>query len=448
MKHISSFLLVLMLVAFGSINTFAEVSELYEVEINERGLYYSRSIFSVLTLYDECCDFTTMYDYACNNGGVIFSFYGEQEWIIQMCKRIVEGNGILKGVSISMTLSNGSIISTNKGDAMMTDYAMSEFSVDHGNYFSLAYDPWYCSIDGVTHYNPTYNYFTRLRTYDIISLAIEGNIINFSKRRTAFHIDNMMNEIAKKGGYQKNMGKRMQLNDVASIQINGNTFTINGATFEMVLVEGGTFSMGSSDKDPWANEIPSHNVTLSNYYIGQTEVTQGLWKAVMGNNPSEYQGDDFPVNCVSWNDCQLFISKLNNMTGKHFRLPTEAEWEFAAKGGNNSHGYKYSGSNNVDEVAWVKENSDKKPHPVGTKSANELGVYDMSGSVNEWCNDWFDYYTDEAQINPLGPSKGYERVVRGGSWIGWENESLISRRYKICEQFGRFTTGFRLVLAP
>lgn len=185
------------------------------------------------------------------------------------------------------------------------------------------------------------------------------------------------------------------------------TFTVNGVSFKMITVEGGTFTMGASDDDEEAyyNEKPAHEVTLSSYSIGETEVTQALWLAVMGSNPSRFTGDlTRPVECVSWNDCQAFIIKLNQLTGKTFRLPTEAEWEIAARGGNESMGYKYAGGNDINEVAWYRGNSSSKTHPVATKAPNELGLYDMSGNVFEWCSDWYDSYTDaDGQTNPQGP---------------------------------------------
>ena len=197
------------------------------------------------------------------------------------------------------------------------------------------------------------------------------------------------------------------------------TFYANGVPFEMVEVRGGTFRMGATSEqgcDAYDWEKPVHSVTLSGYYIGKTEVTQALWKAVMGSNPSYFKGDDLPVECVSWDDCQEFIRKLNSLTGQHFRLPTEAEWEFACRGGNNSLGYKYSGSDNIDNVAWYDGNSGDKTHPVATKSANELGIYDMSGNVWEWCCDWYGDYTSGALTNPKGPESGSDRVDRGGCW--------------------------------
>lgn len=197
------------------------------------------------------------------------------------------------------------------------------------------------------------------------------------------------------------------------------TLTVNGIKYNMVWVDGGTFRMGATpeqDSDAYSDEKPVHSVTLSSYYIGKTEVTQALWKVVMGNNPSYFKGDNLPVEDVSWNDCQAFIRKLNSLTGQNFRLPTEAEWEFACRGGNNSRGYKYSGSNYIDNVAWYRDNSGGKTHSVATKLPNELGIYDMSGNVWEWCSDWKGYYSSGAQIDPKGPYDGSSRVHRGGSW--------------------------------
>ncbi|MBR4312792.1 MAG: formylglycine-generating enzyme family protein [Bacteroidaceae bacterium] len=200
------------------------------------------------------------------------------------------------------------------------------------------------------------------------------------------------------------------------------TYTVNGVSFTMVDVEGGTFTMGATSEqgsDAKSDEKPAHKVTLNNYSIGETEVTQALWQAVMGTNPSNFKGDlQCPVEQVSWNDCQTFIKKLNQLTGENFRLPTEAEWEYAARGGKSSKGYKYSGSNTIGDVAWYTSNSSSKTHAVKTKQPNELGIYDMSGNVYEWCSDWYDhdYYSSSAQTNPTGPSSGSSRVLRGGSW--------------------------------
>ncbi len=197
------------------------------------------------------------------------------------------------------------------------------------------------------------------------------------------------------------------------------TFTVNGVSFTMRPVEGGTFQMGATSEqgsDAFDWEKPVHSVSLNDYYIGETEVTQALWKAVMGSNPSNWQGDNLPVENVSWDDCQEFIRKLNQKTGKNFRLPTEAEWEYAARGGRKSKGYKYAGSNSIGNIAWYNDNSGRKTHPVKGKAANELGLYDMSGNVWEWCQDWYGDYNSGSQSNPTGPSTGSYRVLRGGGW--------------------------------
>lgn len=194
------------------------------------------------------------------------------------------------------------------------------------------------------------------------------------------------------------------------------TFTVNRVQFTMVAVEGGTFTMGATSEqggDADEDEKP-HEVTLSDYYIGQTEVTQALWKAVMGSNPSSHKGDNLPVENVSWYDCRVFIQVLNQLTGKQFRLPTEAEWEYAARGGRKSQGYKYAGGNNIGSVAWYKYNSGGNTHPVGMKQPNERGIYDMSGNVWEWCSDWYGDYTSSSLSDPQGPSSGSRRVGRGG----------------------------------
>ena len=192
-------------------------------------------------------------------------------------------------------------------------------------------------------------------------------------------------------------------------------FTVNGVSFKMIAVKGGTFQMGSDDGIDIAK--PVHQVTLSDYYIGETEVTQELWTAVMGSNHSYFTGNiQHPVENLWWDDCQTFISRLNELTGATFRLPTEAQWEYAARGGNKSKGYTYSGSNVIDDVAWYLDNSSSTTHPVKTKAPNELGIYDMTGNVLEWCSDWYGSYSFAAQTDPTGPSTGSIRVNRGGSF--------------------------------
>lgn len=235
---------------------------------------------------------------------------------------------------------------------------------------------------------------------------------------------------------------------ITSTSSDKTTYTVNDVSFTMVKVAGGTFTMGSPDSDSEASkdEKPAHPVTLSSFSIGETEVTQALWQAVMGRNPSKFTGNlQYPVENVSWYDCQEFIRKLNSITGITFRLPTEAEWEYAARGGSQSRGYKYSGSNTLDDVAWYKDNSSSTPQPVKAKWRNELGLYDMSGNVWEWCADWegYTYYASSPQSNPKGPSSGDYRVCRGGSWC-------FARGFRVAERHSyspswRNDTGLRLV---
>ena len=237
---------------------------------------------------------------------------------------------------------------------------------------------------------------------------------------------------------------------------NVETFDVNGVTFNMVKVEGGTFLMGDTlelfDFGFGGDERPVHEVTLSDYYIGETEVTQALWQAVMGSNPSEFKGNDLlPVECVSWDDCQEFIAKLNTLTGRQFRLPTEAQWEYAARGGNRSEGYIFSGRDNLDDVGWYCDNADlfvddRGLRQVATKAPNELGLYDMSGNVYEWCQDWLGEYGKYAQTNPTGPSWGTYRVVRGGDWRSLTEFCLVSYRLGSIPQHGVDVLGLRLAL--
>ena len=224
----------------------------------------------------------------------------------------------------------------------------------------------------------------------------------------------------------------------------------NGITIDMVKVEAGTFMMGAtSEKQGPIDWNPVHQVTLTNdYYMGKYEVTQILWKTVMGSNPSFFKGDDLPVENVSWKDCQKFISKLSRVTGRKFRLPTEAEWEYAARGGKKSRGYQYSGSSNISDVAWYDENSGRKTHPVGMKQANELGIFDMTGNVLEWCQDWYGLcYSRSSQTNPTGAVKGWDRVSRGGNSAYDARSCVSSQRFHAPPGIRTGDFGFRLVLS-
>ena len=237
---------------------------------------------------------------------------------------------------------------------------------------------------------------------------------------------------------------------VYDIIINGDpfkTYTANGVKFNMIDVAGGTFQMGKSAMG--SNIEPVHNVTLSPYSIGQTEVTQELWETVMGSNPSEHQGNNLPVTNVSWKECKHFASRLtallaDQLGGKEFRLPTEAEWEYAAKGGDKTKGYLYSGSDYADDVAWYYLPYDDSPCAVATKQANELGIYDMSGNVAEWCFDWSDAYSAEDQTDPIGPATGDARVIRGGYYSG--DNYGIRTTYRLRATSPDVTIGLRLAL--
>lgn len=225
------------------------------------------------------------------------------------------------------------------------------------------------------------------------------------------------------------------------------TFTVDSVTFTMIGVEGGTFTMGATTEilEPYNDELPTHEVTLSTFMMGETEVTQALWDAVMGYNPSQFLQPDLPVDNVSWEDCVDFIDELNNLTHRKFRLPTEAEWEYACRGGQKSHHTPFSGSNMLDEVGWFKGNCEK-PQPVRQLAPNELGLYDMSGNVWEWCNDYYAPYREDSSVNPQGPAEGNYHLCRGGCWSGGERGCSPTTRSRM--KFGgrRNVVGFRLAL--
>lgn len=230
-----------------------------------------------------------------------------------------------------------------------------------------------------------------------------------------------------------------------------------GCQFNMVFVEGGSFYMGSQsldtaalnyDPEAHADEAPVHKVTLDGYYIATTEVTQALWLYVTGTTQYFYNewGPNYPAYNVHWNDCRKFIKELNRYTGLKFRLPTEAEWEYAARGGKYSRGYRYSGSDYIDEVGWCWQNSRNMVHEVAQKRPNELGIYDMSGNVREWCNDWADVYTEDDQINPQGPVGGNFRMVRGGSRYNAPRACRSTYRWCYYDYTSDNLTGLRLVM--
>ena len=219
------------------------------------------------------------------------------------------------------------------------------------------------------------------------------------------------------------------------------TMTAAGQSFTMVFVEGGTFQMGSPDG---RDTMPVHPVTLDSYWIGQTQVTQELWEAVMGSNPAHFRGEKLPVETVTLSDCHVFIERLNALTGLTFRLPSEAEWEYAARGGQLSHGYTYAGSDNIDDVAWY-DNVDR-PQPVAQKKPNELGVYDMSGNICEWCEDIYEAYTEAPQINPQGAASGTYHLARGGGWNRGGHMCKVYDRGNYRPEYASNAVGLRLIL--
>ena len=229
------------------------------------------------------------------------------------------------------------------------------------------------------------------------------------------------------------------------------TFYLNGVGFMMQRIEGGTFTMGATEEqteNAVENEYPAHEVTVSSFYISQIQVTRQLWLEVMGSIPHNYAYNFCnPVTWVTWNECQEFITKLNQRMDASFRLPTEAEWEYAARGGNLSNGFKYAGSNNIDEVGWCSSNSGMSTHNVAMKKENELGLFDMSGNVFEWCQDFYGNYSSEPQTNPTGPESGSFHVLRGGSYYEGPNSCRVSYRAYNFAGSSYWYIGFRLAMS-
>lgn len=226
-------------------------------------------------------------------------------------------------------------------------------------------------------------------------------------------------------------------------------YRINGVRFTMKYVEGGTFMMGASDNDSIADsdERPAHKVTVGDFYIGETEVTQELWKAVMGKNPAKIKGENWPIENVSYKKCLEFVEKLSEMTGRHFRLPTEAEWEYAARGGKYSKGYLYAGSNDVEKVAWLHNDTLWTRHmPVASKQPNELGIYDMSGSVWEWCDTPYEPYSGDKGMFFTRLIRSRFKVVRGSGFRGYAQYARVSNRYCNAVWRNDHTIGLRIAM--
>ena len=295
------------------------------------------------------------------------------------------------------------------------------------------------------------------RTPDVFrNLLVGTHTLKISKAGYGDHTERVTiaeNQPSAVSGKLDRLSNSVSLSSNTSVSQTGSNivkeeFNVKGVKFNMIRVEGGTFSMGATPEmeKPYKDEKPAHEVTLSTYYMGETEVTQALWQAVMGSNPSFFKGDNLPVESVSWDDCQVFISKLNQLTGRRFSMPTEAQWEYASRGGNKSRHTQYSGSNNIDEVAWYDGNSGIKTHPVGLKQKNELGLYDMSGNVWEWCSDKYGNYSSSSQTNPTGPSSGDDRVFRGGGWFFGPGGCRSSSRFHNLPSCRNGDLGLRLAL--
>ena len=276
------------------------------------------------------------------------------------------------------------------------------------------------------------------------TIFIDGNFVGISPLTATISFDK---HIIKAVHEDKEISKMITVSQsgetiTVHLAFFGNkTITVNGISFEMIAVEGGTFTMGCTYEqggDGEDDEKPTHNVTLNDYYIGMYEVTQELWYAIMGTTVKQQrdksdkysltgEGNNYPMYYISWDECQEFIEKLNKETGLIFRLPTEAEWEYAARGGNKSGGYKYSGSNDIEDVAWYRDNSGNHTHQVGTKLPNELGIYDMNGNVQEWCQDRYGLYSSGSHTNPTGPgsTSGPCRVRRGGGFYDIAGNDIL-----------------------
>ena len=317
-----------------------------------------------------------------------------------------DGDKLTELVYQGLTCSSASPLAPTEANDLYLTYRFNDIKLDSGEPFNVStIQEW--------RWNKRYNIWQRnaefdpsQQTVDLFSSALLMLAVECSSTFNA-------NDFALlKSQCSDFIGK---MATVTTSVNNSNHFVVKGVSFDMIPIEGGTFMMGRNDG--YDMERPAHEVTVSSFALGETEVTQALWQAVMGSNPSTHLGDlNCPVDNVSWNECQEFITKLNELTGKNFRLPTNAEWEFAARGGTQSGGTLYAGSDNIDEVGWYVLNGNNTSHPVASKSPNELGLYDMTGNVWEWCQDWYAYYGYTSETDPTGPESGSQKVYRGGSY--------------------------------
>ncbi len=282
-------------------------------------------------------------------------------------------------------------------------------------------------------------------TAQVNAMVKENETADLSGNLTVASTPTQNNSVTQ-SGYETFSESYSSSDGIELFMVKGLSFVVS---FRMVRVEGGTFTMGATSEqgsDAFDDEKPAHQVTLSSFWIGQCEVTQELWEAVMRDNPFGVNGKGLPMVDVSWNDCQNFIKKLNQLTGKQFRLPTEAEWEYVARGGSKCIGYKYSGGNDLGAVSWYDKNSGDKRHEVGKKQPNELGLYDMSGNVLEWCSDRYGKYGNSSQTNPTGPSFGSYHIIRGGSWDDDAGRCRVSIRYYYSPNYHSSRIGLRLAM--
>ena len=275
-----------------------------------------------------------------------------------------------------------------------------------------------------------------------MQLAQEG----FQKKHIAYVLDSVCYGM----GWQGELPEEL-IEEEEEESIDKHYVSVGNVSFAMISVEGGTFDLGATpEQGLYAafDEKPSIQVTVSSFYLAEVPVTQALWTAIMGDNPSHFKGDNLPVERVSWEDCQEFIKRLNIQTGIKFRLPTEAEWEYAARGGQHSRHHKYSGADDNDksDYLWFKENSQSLSHEVKTKLPNELELYDMNGNISEWCGDWYfnSYANNGKRVNPKGPSSGVAKVYRGGSWDDKAMNCRVSKRFSMNPIFKNKLVGLRL----